>query len=201
MFFGGFESGGLEVRRQGGQTRVSGSFPYNSLATLSDGGKRGRPRKERFAAQAFKHSVKSPDQEIHLLVGHDFGKPIASKLHGSLVLQDTRGALTFEATLSDDVLGTSHGSDAIALLASGLIVGVSPGFRIPPEQTVPNAETIEDEDPSEGRAIIRTINEAVLYELSLVTRPAYPDTTVEQRNWKPACSAVDCTNFRYRWRT
>lgn len=44
---------------------------------------------------------------------------------------------------------------------------------------MPNAETYTDEDPSEGRAKIRTINDALLYEMSIVTRPAYSESIVE----------------------
>jgi len=204
MLYGGI-GGELEIRRKGGSNSISGSFPYNSMATLSDGGRRGRPRKERFKSGAFEYSVDSPDQEIHLLVGHDFGQPLASKLSGSLSFENTRSALLFEATLSDEVLGTSHGKDAMALLSAGLVGGISPGFRIPPERTVPGAETIEEEDPSEGTAIVRTINDAILYELSLVTRPAYDQTQVEARNWKPtAHREINCTDARlnpkFRWR-
>lgn len=199
MFFGGL-AGDLEIRRGGGGISIRGSFPYNSLAVLSDGGRRGRPRKERFGSRAFKYSVESEEQEIHLLVGHDFGQPLASKNHGSLILEDTPDALKFEARISDAVRETSHGRDAMAMLEGGLIGGISPGFRIPPERTVPNAETIEEEDPADGTAIIRTVNDAILYELSLVTRPAYPSTEVEARNWTPSGPIMTPNNSRYRWR-
>lgn len=203
MLFGGIESGGLEIRRKGGQTRISGSFPYNSLAVLSDGGKRGRPRKEKFAPGAFEYSIDISKMDIHLLLGHSFDKPLASKLGGSLVLKDTRSALLFEAILSPEVAETSHAKDALALLSAGLIAGISPGFRVAPDRVAPNAEEVTEEPPAEGNALIRTINQAVLYELSLVTRPAYPDTTVEQRNWdvtQTITQTITRNNSRYRWR-
>jgi HK97 family phage prohead protease len=200
MLWGAIESSGIEIRAKGGSRIVSGSFPYNSRATLSDGGKRGRPRKEQFAPGAFKFSV-DENIEVHILVGHSFDKPLASRGAGTLILEDTADALNFEATITPEIVNTSHGQDALAMLSAGLIAGISPGFRIPPERTVPNAESIEEEDPGEGTAIIRTINDAILYELSLVTRPAYPETQVEARNWQP--TATDQTNrvsHRYRWR-
>ena len=182
----GFADGGLELRRQSdGSARLAGRFPYNSRAVLSDGGRTGRPRKEQFAPGAFRHSVETK-QEVHLLVGHSFDRPLASRGAGSLELEDTADALRFIATISPQMMDVGHVRDALAALSAGLIVGISPGFRIPPQQTVPDAEEITEEDPSEGRAIIRTIREAILFELSLVVRPAYSETEVEARNWTPA---------------
>ena len=187
--------GRLSVRQNGdGSHTLEGRFPYGSTATLSDGGRRGRPRKERFAPRAFEYRVEDPEAEIHLLVGHDFNKPLASKKGGSLSLSDSDEALTFEAAISAAVAETSHGRDALALLTAGLAVGLSPGFRIPPERAVEDAEEIEEEpddgsedengEPRRG-AIIRTVKAALLYELSIVTRPAYEESQVEARNWSP----------------
>lgn len=176
--------GSLELRADGGRgRRLRGRFPYGSRAVLSDGGKTGRPRKERFAPHAFRHSVESPTQDVRLLVGHDFGKPLASKLTGSLILRDTTEALIFDAAIAPEIEQTSYWVDFFAGFTAGLIVGLSPGFRIPPPAAVPpdEAERTEEEDPAEGRALIRTIFEAILVELSLVTAPAYPETEVEAR--------------------
>ncbi|MGO4843074.1 HK97 family phage prohead protease, partial [Rhizobiaceae sp. 2RAB30] len=76
--------------------------------------------------------------------------------------------------------------------AAGLIVGLSPGFRIPPPAAVPteDAEKVEEEDPSEGRALIRTIFQALLFELSVVTAAAYLEAQVEARNWTPTASGL-----------
>lgn len=208
MLFGA--EGKLELREEGGETRLYGSFPYNKTATLSDGGRRGRPRKEKFAPKAFEYRVEDPDAQIHLLVGHDFNKPLASKLSDSLTLKDTPEALTFEAVLSDAIKETQHGKDILAMLLAGLAIGISPGFRIPPERAVKEAEKIEQEvddgsldengDPQYG-ALIRTVIAALLYEISIVTRPAYEDATVEQRNWQPdGPSSRVVVPAAYRWR-
>ena len=200
MLFGGVAGGGLEVRRKsGGGVRLAGRFPYNSRAVLSDGGRTGRPRKEQFAPGAFSFSVES-EADIHLLVGHSFDRPLASRRAGTLELVDTPEALTFAADIASEMEEVSHVRDALALLAAGQIAGISPGFRIPPERTVPNAETVEEEDPSEGNALIRTINEAILFELSLVTRPAYPETEVQKRNWTPGGVIRPVMHHATRWR-
>lgn len=178
---------GLELRRAaGGAAQLAGRFPYGSTAVLSDGGRRGRPRKERFAPRAFGYRVERAEERIDLLVGHDFGRPLASRATGTLDLQDGDDALTFTATILPEIAETTHGRDALALLSSGLAVGISPGFRIPPERAVAEAETVEEE-PDDGPgserrgALIRTVHHALLYELSIVTRPAYEDATVEAR--------------------
>lgn len=178
--------GGLELRAErDGSHRLSGRFPYGKLATLSDGGRRGRPRKETFASRAFSYNVAREDIDISLLVGHSFDKPLASRKAGTLELTDTDDALSFTAIITRAVAETSFARDALALIAAGLAVGLSPGFRIPPERAVPDAEKVEEEDPALGSALIRTITAALLYELSIVTRPAYSEAQVELRNWSP----------------
>jgi len=213
MLWGGVaDGGGLELRRApDGGVRLRGSFPYNSPAILSDGGRSGRPRKELFEPGAFAYSVNDERAEINLLVGHSFDKPLASKLGGSLLLNDTDTALTFTAMISAAVAETTHGKDALALIGAGLAVGVSPGFRIPPERAVPRdqAEVIEEE-PDDGQpgidgqpqrgAIIRRIRQAILRELSIVTVPAYPDAQVEARRWSPeTCERAQVHPLK-RWR-
>lgn len=208
----GFHEGGLEVRRQSdGSVSLRGRFPYGVRAVLSDGGRTGRPRKEEFAPRAFAYNVERQDVDIHLLVGHDYAKPLASRATGTLSLRDTAAALLFDAVITREVAETTHGRDALALLTSGLAVGLSPGFRIPPQRAVPNAERIEEE-PDDGTldedgqprrgAIVRTILAALLYELSIVTRPAYSQAQVEARCWKPMSETLDAglhrTLRRYR---
>jgi Escherichia/Staphylococcus phage prohead protease len=207
MLWGG-HAGELEVRRSGdGSHRLSGRFPYGRAAVLSDGGRTGRPRKEQIAPRAFSYRVDKADEDIHLLVGHSYDAPLASKLTGTLTLRDTAEALTFSATVTREIAETSYGRDVLAMIASGLVAGLSPGFRIPPMRAVPDAEEIEeeDDDPENGehRAIIRTVKQALLYELSLVTVPAYKDATaqIEARNWTDEHESVDgLQRTLNRWR-
>lgn len=177
--------GELELRRspRGGRRKLRGRFPYRKRAVLSDGGRKGgRPVKESFEPGAFTHSINSPEQDIHLLVGHSFDAPLASKNTGSLTFDDTPEALTFDAEISEAIADTSYGSDILKQIDSGLSVGISPGFRIPPPRAVAKPEIYTDEghDPERGmhNARIRTILQAILFELSVVTRPAYAEATV-----------------------
>jgi HK97 family phage prohead protease len=185
MLWGGHE-GGLELRkRASGALALHGRFPYGKRAVLSDGGRTGRPRKEAFAPRAFAYRVERPEEDIHLLIGHSYDRPLASRGAGTLDLTDSDDALTFAATLTAEMQEVSYVRDFLAAMRAGLIVGISPGFRIPPERAVPNAEKVEEENPAEGMALIRTIFAALLYELSVVTRPAYDETKIEERNWQP----------------
>jgi len=189
----GFAGGGLELRkRASGALALQGSFPYGKRAVLSDGGRSGRPKKEVIAPRAFAYRINTPSdhggkKDIHLLSGHDYGKPLASVRSGTLDIRDTPEAVTFTATITEEMQEVSYVKDILAAVAAGLAIGISPGFRLPPKRAVPEPEKIEDEgmDPENGahNAIIRTVMAALLYEMSIVTRPAYPETQIEQRNW------------------
>ncbi|MGE0409151.1 MAG: HK97 family phage prohead protease [Amphiplicatus sp.] len=199
--------GELELRQDAnGAKRLSGSFPYRKRAVLSDGGRRGRPQKEEFDERAFAYRVEDPQAEIHFLVGHSYDRPLARKLDGTLRLRDTPLALLFEAFIARELAEVSHVRDALALISAGLATGVSPGFRLPPERAVPREEaeeiTEEPDNPEEGehRAIIRKIKQALLFELSLVTAPAYPEAQVEARNWSPTIATPRARSYLRRWR-
>lgn len=173
---------GLELRAAGdGTRRLSGRFPYNRRAVLDAGGKGRRPKKEQFAPRALSFAVDDPERDVHLLAGHDFNHPIASKHARTLILKDTDAALTFEAILTPEIQQASWVRDFLAAFAAGLVGGISPGFRVP---DLDGAEATEEEDPREGNALIRTIFAAVLFELSLVTRPAYHETDVSLRQFQ-----------------
>ena len=70
--------------------------------------------------------------------------------------------------------------DAVLAVEAGLSVGVSPGFTVRPASVIPNAEELVPEPGNLGVSI-RAINQTVLYELSIVARPAYGDTEVDLR--------------------
>ncbi len=195
----------LEIRAKGGGRTLRGAFPYNRTATIRD---RGRIRKERFGKRAFGWQIREFEKlqgelakvmkgahaeavsilrekierrNVNLLSGHDYNQPLASLKAGNLKLVDSDDALRFEADLPPEGKQPSWMRDAILSVENGLASGVSPGFRIPPAGTVANAEEIIPEPGNPGVSI-RQINQAVLYELSIVSRPAYGETTVEARD-------------------
>ena len=165
----------LEIRQDG--RTLSGFFPYNSVAVISD---RGRVKKETFRPRSFRFAVDDPTREINLLSGHDFDKPLASKQARTFELVDSDTGLSFRAILPPLDEQPTWMRDQVLAIRSGLARGVSPGFRIPPAGTVPNAERLVPEVGNPG-VMIREINEAVLYEMSVVTRAAYGQSTVDVR--------------------
>lgn len=168
----------LELRREGKRPQIRGRFAYGDLATISD---RGSVRKERIMPGAFRFALDDEDdREINLLYGHDFNMPLASRNNGSLVLQDDDDALSFVATIASELLDVTHVRDALALLAAGLVTGISPGFRVPPKDVVKDAERL-DPEPGNPGVFIRTLLALVLYEVSLVCRPAYAASQAELR--------------------
>lgn len=163
----GAHQGGLELRTEGGATRLRATFPYNRETELAGG---ARPRKEVITSRAFAARIDT-GEDIHFLAGHNFDKPLASRSAGTLTLTDTDAALVIEARID---AGTSWARDFLAAHAAGLVKGLSPGFRV-----TPGGERIEQR----GADTLRTITGADLFEVSAVTVPAYPAAQIEARNW------------------
>ncbi len=179
----GVASGALELRATDGGFRLAGAFPYATETELAPG------RSERIEARAFAERIEA-GADIHLLAGHDYDKPLASRHAGTLEIRDTDTALEFEATLSDS---TTWARDFLAAHGAGLIRGLSPGFRVPA-----GGERIE----RRGSGLLRSITRAELFEVSAVTRPAYSSAQIEARSWdakedRKVCEAPHPLN---RWR-
>ena len=138
-------------------------------------------RKESFSSRAFAFAIdEEPTRKIDLLVGHDFGKPIASRQSGALTIVDSAEAVTFEATLPDEAMAPSWVKDVVLAIQGGTMMGLSPGFRVPPKSVVPNAEQLIPEPGNPG-VQIRQVNDAVLREFGIVTAGIYDDAMVELR--------------------
>ena len=197
--------GGLEIRRAGGRRYLSGSFPLGRQATMRSS---GRVRKERFRRgnggssmswqfREFQKVQAKLSQDIgkiaddviaeledellkrntHLLVGHSYDRAIADTITGNLALEYTDDAVKFVATLADEVDMPSWVKDAVLAVDGGQIRGVSPGFQVPgkgSERLIP--------EPNNPGIFIREIEDAVVYEYSLVSRPAYSGTELTARH-------------------
>lgn len=161
----GMIHGSLELRSEGGATRLTARFPYDREAEIAPG------RFERIAPRAFAARIAS-GEDIHLLAGHSYDRPLASRSAGNLTLTDGDDALNVEAEIDG---GTTWARDFLAAYRAGLIKGLSPGFRVPR-----GGERIEQR----ASGVLRTITAAELFEVSTVTRPAYPEAQIEARTWE-----------------
>lgn len=121
---------------------------------------------ERIDPQAFNRSMEEPG-DIALLWNHDTGKPLARVRAGNLRLWTDADGLGFEATLPQ----TPTAQEAHALIQSGVVSQCSFGFMVREERY---------EKGDNGKPC-RVILDADLLELSLVTFPANPETSVEAR--------------------
>ena len=209
----------LEIRARGsGGGSLFGRFAYSQgpgrgMATVSD---RGRVRKERIAPDAFGWQMREfsklqkemadvikgavdearlevlrqelERRNVHVLAGHSYDRPLGS-LKSKAKIISTKEAVEFEVDLPPPGSQPSYMSDLVAMIRGGLAGGVSPGFRVPPASAVRNAETFEPEPGNPG-VQVRVINQAVLSELSIVTRPAYSETEIDVRAFDTAPAPV-----------
>ena len=200
----------LEVRQDGDRPVITGRFPLNTTATVRDS---GRVRKERFATGSMSWQVREfmkvqaelgqviadeieaiakerriaqlqdalEKRNTHLLVGHDFNRAVADMKSGTLAVRHGDDFVDLEATLPLLEEQPSWVRDAVLAVKGGQLRGVSPGFNVPRAQ---GRERLIPEDPADGDSMIREIQDSVVYEYSLVSRPAYPLTEVNARSFR-----------------
>ena len=197
--------GGLEYRRVGGSRFLSGSFPLGRQATMRSSGK---VRKERFKrgnggasmswqyrefqkvqakladdiGQISQEVIEELEDELlkrntHLLLSHNYNAPIADTISGNLALEYTDDAVKFTATLADEADSPSWVRDAVLGVRGGQLQGISPGFQVPSK----GSERLLPEPGNPG-VFIREIQDAVVYEFSLVARPAYSGSEIIARH-------------------
>lgn len=109
--------------------------------------------------------------DVVLNFNHDNSYLLAGTRNGSLSLKVTEEGLEQESTIVD----TTQGRDVLKLLEEGLITKMSFAFTIDPK----GGEEWKDGEEKEHR-IIKKIDH--LYDVSLVTFPAYESTSVGLRN-------------------
>ena len=183
----------LELRQEGNRPVIIGRFPYGEVATVSD---RGRIRKETFEPRAFEFAVNDTTREINFLAGHSFNRPLASRRAGTLTLEDRADGLSFEAVLPPEGEQPTWMMDFLLARRAGLVGGISPGFNVPPATAVASAEVLTPEVGNPA-VMVRRIRQAVLFEMSAVTRPAYDGTGLEER--ADNLIVPDRTLELYRW--
>ena len=182
-----FPTGRLPPERIGARSAKKCSVPKLSTGVLAEWEKL-----QEQAAQALAENISAAQQavleeqlergNIHILTGHDFNKPLGDLKAGNTRIWDSPEALHFETVLPDPENWPSWMADSVKAIRSDLANGLSPGFRIPPKDVVPNAETLIPE-PGNPQVLIRKIMQANLFEMSIVTRPHYGGTDVSVREY------------------
>ena len=109
-----------------------------------------------------------------LLWMHNPDQPLARRSAGNLELRETRDGLEFEAELPDTTLAR----DAVELVRAGVVKGMSFAFDM-----VGGMDRWEERDGEPWRFIKRI---GKLFEISLVSEPAYAATSVDARERKIA---------------
>jgi HK97 family phage major capsid protein/HK97 family phage prohead protease len=155
---------------------ISGKIPYNSLS-LDLGG-----FCEKLSPRCFSPTLKTKERVL-MLWSHDPAKPLASTEAGTLRLQDKPDGLYFTAELGE----TTWAKDALEAIRNKITTGVSFGFRV-----LPNGDTWEQ--TKTGR--IRTVLAAELRELSPVSWPAYPSTSVRGKTGMITTDIKECLEQR-----
>lgn len=155
----------VEERADGAPRLVGVSPPWRSLS-LDLGGFR-----EQFLPTAFDRVLASPTLDVPFLFNHDDSRILARTTNGSLRIAKGERGLGYDATLVD----TPTAAEALTLVRTRTVFGASFAFT-----TDTSGESwAEDESGN----LIRTISEATgLFDISVVTRAAYPASSVSPRS-------------------
>ena len=122
--------------------------------------------KETIQKGAFTRALKKGN-DIHFLAEHDENKILASTRTGSLKLVEDERGLLMTAEISD----TSYGRDYHTLIKDGILRNMSFGFSVDKDKW----------NRGNDGTYTRDISDLTLYEVSVVTNPAYPQSTISAR--------------------
>ena len=149
-----------ELRVAGDKRKITGYGALFNSESVDLGG-----FKERIAPGAFRDSLNRDmvSDPVYLLWQHDEKKPLGSTKNGTLKIWEDERGLAFEAIPPK----TTWALDAREAIKSGLISQCSFGFEIQ-----------EDKWSGTDR---RELQRVKLHEISVVTFPAYQQTSVEAR--------------------
>ena len=127
--------------------------------------------REKFAPGAFKRAIGEDD--VVFLINHD-GLPLARTRAGTLTLKEDKRGLKISAELDETDPDVQR---IIPKMNRGDLDKMSIAFW-------PDVEEWRDADRDGGELPLRTITEARLYDVSIVTMPAYEGTEIGLRSLK-----------------
>jgi hypothetical protein len=153
------------IRKEGEPAKIIGHAAVFEKLSEDLGGFR-----EKIAAGAFKKTIQEAD--VRGLFNHDANYVLGRNKAGTLTLSEDQRGLAIEALPPD----TQWARDLTVSMDRGDITQMSFGF-----QTV---RDIWEEEM--GKTPIRTLQEVKLFDVSVVTFPAYPQTSVKVRDYVAA---------------
>jgi len=163
--------------RDGEAPKIKGIAPPWDSLSVDLGGFR-----EKFTSTAFDKVLSKRRIDVPMLWNHDDSKPLARTTNGTLRIEKTDKGLAFEA----DPVATPTAAEVLTLIRSKTIYGSSFAFTV-------NAKGETWEEDERGN-VTRTITEAAgLFDVSPVTRAAYPNSSVGLRSlsaWREARGLV-----------
>jgi uncharacterized protein len=163
-----YQQGKLQIKKRadGGAT-IAGYAAVFDVLSVNLGGFR-----EKIQRGAFANSIKTDD--IRALLDHDSSKVLGRNKNGTLRLVEDDVGLGIEIDPPD----TQVARDLVVNLERGDIDQGSFGFRVQPKGDR------WEEDPETG-TVIRTLRDVKLFDVSPVTFPAYPQTSIGLRSLFP----------------
>ena len=172
------DSGSLFVEERDGESpKIKGIAPPWDSLSVDLGGFR-----ERFLPTSFDKVLSKRKLDVPLLFNHDDSKPLARTTNGTLRISKSDKGLAFQA----DPVATPTAAEVMTLIRSKTIFGSSFAFTVSPK-----GESWEEDERGN---VTRTISEAAgLFDISPVTRAAYPSSTVGLRSlsaWREARGLV-----------
>jgi HK97 family phage prohead protease len=163
--------------RDGGAPVIRGIAPPWESLSVDLGGFR-----EKFASTAFDKILSKKRIDVPLLFNHEDSQILARTTNGTLRITKEDRGLAYEA----DPVPTADSEKVLTLIRTKTIFGSSFAFTVGPK-----GEKFEED--ARGN-IIRTITEASgLFDVSAVTRAAYPSSALSARSlsaWKSARAVV-----------
>ena len=162
--------GNAELRSEGGGKVISGyAARFNSLSKVLF--EQGGFFRERIMPGAFARALREK-QDTKCLVDHNASQILGRVKSGTLELFEDRYGLRFRCTVPD----TSAGRDVTESLRRGDLSDCSFAFRNPQDRWV-----------NDGNAEVRELLDMDLQDVSVVTFPAYNETSaaVDSRSYFP----------------